>query len=105
MESLQEALESEAAPQLVTASGKARVVHAGHGLDAAMRYRFRARVEACSRFGKPRFRAIGEYQHIAWRDEGWKGPKRLTRDDAAADANRWLDAKESHPGDRAEGYV
>jgi hypothetical protein len=84
---------------------RAREVYAGHGREASMRYRFRARVEACTSFGRPRFRAIGELKHIAWRDEGWKGPKRETREAAPSDANRWLDEKEAQPRDRAEGYV
>lgn len=82
-----------------------REVYAGHGHEAAMMYLFRARVDACSSFGRPRFRAIGEYKHMDWRDEGWKGPKRETREEAAADANRWLDGKARSPEDWSEGYV
>lgn len=70
-----------------------------------MGYRYRARVDVCGSFGRPRFRAVGEYRHVGWRDDGWRGPKRENVEDAAADANRWLDGKEASPEEWSQGYV
>jgi hypothetical protein len=66
-----------------------RVVHT----DDIWNPECRARVEPCTSFRGPRFRAIGERHFIGW-DDCWKGPKRATQEEAEADATRWLDQKE-----------
>ena len=87
-----------------------REVYAGHGHEAAMGYRFRARIEHRIKRGKDQWRWVGEYKHVSWRDSGpgitgWDRG-RWTRDRVKAEssANCWLDAKAYDPAAGSE-YV
>lgn len=83
---------------MTTTETEPRIAYPAFGWRKAMGYKYRARVvPATSWFrGRPGFRVILEYYHMAWDVEKRSGWARH-REDAERLANQWLDSIERKP--------